>query len=84
MLAKYVGLSRCQLERLFRKHLRRTPAQYHLERRLERARHLLYQTDLPIMDIACACRFVSASHFSTCYRQMYGRTPREQRTRPAA
>ncbi len=84
MLAKYVGLSRRQLERLFRKHLGRTPAQYYLELRLERARHLLYQTDLPIMDIACACGFVSASHFSTCYRQMYGKTPRQERTQPAA
>ena len=79
LLAKYVALSRRQLERLFRRHLGRTPAQYYLELRLERARHLLYQTDLPIMDIACACGFVSASHFSTCYRQMFGRTPRAER-----
>ncbi len=83
MLARYVGLSRRQLERLFRKHLGRTPAQYYLELRLERARHLLYQTDLPIMSIACACGFVSASHFSTCYRQMYGRTPRAERNHAA-
>jgi AraC family transcriptional regulator, glycine betaine-responsive activator len=79
MLARYVGLSRRQLERLFRKHLGRTPAQYYLELRLERARHLLYQTTMPIMNIAFACGFVSASHFSTCYRQMYGRTPRAER-----
>ncbi|MGF1476042.1 MAG: GlxA family transcriptional regulator [Geminicoccaceae bacterium] len=80
MLAAYVGLSRRQLERLFRKHIGRTPAQYYLELRLERSRHLLYQTEMPVMDVACACGFVSASHFSTCYRQMYGRTPREERT----
>ena len=80
MLASYVGLSRRQLERLFRRHLGRTPAQYYLELRLERSRHLLYQTDLPIMNIACACGFVSASHFSTCYRQMYGKTPRMERS----
>ncbi|HRY24071.1 MAG: GlxA family transcriptional regulator [Geminicoccaceae bacterium] len=78
-LAHYIGLSRRQLERLFRRHMGRTPAQYYLELRLERARHLLYQTDLPIMSIACACGFVSASHFSTCYRQMFGRTPRAER-----
>ena len=78
-LAHQVGLSRRQLERLFRRHLGRSPAQYYLELRLERARHLLYQTDLPIMDIACAAGFVSASHFSTCYRQMYGKTPRAER-----
>jgi transcriptional regulator GlxA family with amidase domain len=79
MLARYIGLSRRQLERLFRKHLGRTPAQYYLELRLERARHLLYQTTMPIMDVAFACGFVSASHFSTCYREMYGKTPRTER-----
>jgi AraC family transcriptional regulator, glycine betaine-responsive activator len=82
-LAHYIGLSRRQLERLFRRHMGRTPAQYYLELRLERARHLLYQTDLPIMNIACACGFVSASHFSTCYRQMFGKTPRAERSEAA-
>lgn len=79
ILARYIGLSRRQLERLFRKHLGKTPAQYYLELRLERARHLLYQTSMPIMNVAFACGFVSASHFSTCYRQKYGRTPRAER-----
>jgi transcriptional regulator GlxA family with amidase domain len=79
MLARYVGLSRRQLERLFRKHLGRTPAQFYLELRLERARHLLYQTTMPVMSVAFATGFVSASHFSTCYRQLYGRTPRAER-----
>jgi AraC family transcriptional regulator, glycine betaine-responsive activator len=79
MLARYIGLSRRQLERLFRKHLGRTPAQYYLELRLERARHLLYQTTMPVMNVAFATGFVSASHFSTCYRQLYGKTPRAER-----
>ena len=78
-LAGRIGLSRRQLERLFRRHLGRTPAQFYLESRLERARHLIHQTDLPIMSIACATGFVSASHFSTCYRQMFGKTPRAER-----
>ncbi|MEK0083648.1 GlxA family transcriptional regulator [Benzoatithermus flavus] len=82
-LARYIGLSRRQLERLFRRHLGRTPAQYYLETRLERARHLLYQTDMPIMSVACATGFVSASHFTTCYRQMFGKTPRAERVRAA-
>jgi AraC family transcriptional regulator, glycine betaine-responsive activator len=83
MVARYVGLSRRQLERLFRKHLGRTPAQYYLELRLERARHLLYQTTMPIMNVAFATGFVSASHFSTCYRQLYGKTPRAERVATA-
>lgn len=80
-LAREIGLSRRQLERLFRQHLGRTPAQHYLETRLERARHLLRQTDQPVMAVACATGFVSASHFSTCYRQLFGRTPREERAR---
>ena len=79
MLADYVGLSRRQLERLFRRQIGRAPAHYYLELRLERARQLLYQTDMRIIDLALACGFVSASHFSKCYRQMYGKTPREER-----
>ena len=82
-LAHSIGISRRQLERLFRRHLGRTPAQYYLETRLERARHLLYQTDLPVMSVACATGFVSASHFTTCYRQMFGKTPRAERVRAA-
>lgn len=78
-LAGFVGLSRRQLERLFRKHLGRAPAHYYLELRLEKARNLLYQSDLAVVDIALACGFVSASHFSKCYRQMFGKSPREER-----
>jgi transcriptional regulator GlxA family with amidase domain len=82
-LARRIGLSRRQLERLFRRHLARTPAQFYLETRLERARNLIHQTDLPIMSVACATGFVSASHFSTCYRQMFGKTPRTERGQTA-
>jgi transcriptional regulator GlxA family with amidase domain len=82
-LAVRIDLSRRQLERLFRRHLGRTPAQFYLETRLERARNLLYQTDMPIMSVACATGFVSASHFTTCYRQMFGKTPRAERVRAA-
>jgi transcriptional regulator GlxA family with amidase domain len=78
-LAAHVGLSRRQLERLFRKQLGHSPAHYYLELRLERAQHLINQSDLPIVDLALACGFVSASHFSKCYRQLYSRSPREER-----
>jgi transcriptional regulator GlxA family with amidase domain len=37
-----------------------------------------------VMAVACATGFVSASHFSTCYRQMFGKRPREERDRVAA
>ena len=78
-LAAAVGLSSRQLERLFRRYLDRTPTRYYLELRLARARLLLLQTDMSVLDVALACGFVSASHFSKCYREVYGRTPRDQR-----
>jgi transcriptional regulator GlxA family with amidase domain len=78
-LAAGVGLSSRQLERLFRRYLDRTPTRYYLELRLARARLLLLQTELPVLEVALACGFVSASHFSKCYRDVYGCTPRDQR-----
>ena len=78
-LARGVGLSTRQLERLFGRYLHRTPRRYYLELRLGRARHLLLQTTLSVLAVAVACGFVSASHFSKCYREHFGRTPREER-----
>ncbi|NQW00545.1 MAG: GlxA family transcriptional regulator [Rhodospirillales bacterium] len=78
-LAKQVGLSTRQLERLFQKYMHNAPTRYYLELRLSRARFLLRQTSLPVLSIALAAGFVSASHFSKCYREFYGRTPSEER-----
>ena len=80
-ISRHVDLSRRQLERLFQKHLRRVPTRYYLALRLARARQLLLQTTRPIVDIAFACGFVSAPHFSKCYRDHYGVPPREERRR---
>lgn len=78
-IADYVGLSRRQIERLFQQHMGRSPARYYLEIRLDRARHLLMQSTMAVVDVAIACGFVSASHFSKCYREMYGKSPLQER-----
>ena len=78
-LAEQVGLSPRQLERLFRKHLDRSPTRYYLGLRLDRARFLLLQTSLSILNVALTCGFVSASHFSKCYRDHFGWTPSDER-----
>jgi transcriptional regulator GlxA family with amidase domain len=78
-LARFAGLSRRQIERLFRRTMGRSPARYYLELRLDRARHLLLQSNLPVVEVAVACGFVSASHFSKCYREFYGRSPLMER-----
>ena len=79
-IARETGLSTRQLERLFRKYLNTTPTRYYLNLRLARARHLLRQTSMSILSVALACGFVSASHFSKCYRECYKRTPRAERS----
>ncbi|MCZ2721950.1 GlxA family transcriptional regulator [Marinomonas sp. 15G1-11] len=78
-LAKYVNLSRRQLERLFQKHLQCSPSRYYLKLRLLRARQLLKQSTRPIVDIAIICGFASTAHFSKCYREQMGIPPSEER-----
>ena len=78
-IARRTALSTRQLERLFRKYLNTTPTRYYLNLRIARARQLLRQTSMSILSVALACGFVSASHFSKCYRETYGRTPRAER-----
>ena len=78
-IADDVGLSRRQIERLFRQEMGRSPARYYLEIRLDRARHLLVQSSMPVVEVAVACGFVSASHFSKCYRELYARSPQQER-----
>lgn len=74
-LAKRVGLSVRQVERLFHKYLDTRPMRYYLALRLARARLLLTQTDHSILDVALACGFETASHFSKCFHAAYDRTP---------
>jgi len=78
-LAQEVGLSPRQLERLFQKYLNRSPTRYYLGLRLDRARFLLLQTSMSILNVALACGFISASHFSKCYREHFGWTPSDER-----
>src|SRR5271156_1537668 len=87
-IAAATGLSRRQIERLFKRHLNCVPKKYYLQMRLRRARELLLQTAMPIMDITTACGFQSPPHFSKCYRAQFGCPPSAERqirhTHPAA
>jgi transcriptional regulator GlxA family with amidase domain len=78
-LAREAGISTRQLERLFARYLACSPTRYYLMLRLERARDLLRQTSEPVLSIALACGFVSASHFSKSYSEQYGHTPSDER-----
>jgi len=79
LLARDVGMSTRQLERLFRRYLNRSPKRYYMELRLQKARNLLMQTEMSVINVALACGFSSPSHFSKCYRGHYGTTPYRER-----
>ena len=78
-LARDVDMSTRQLERLFRRYLNRSPKRYYMELRLGKARNLLMQTDMSVINVALACGFASPSHFSKCYRAHYATTPYRER-----
>ena len=84
VLAKDVGMSTRQLERLFRCYLSRSPKRYYMELRLQKARNLLMQTDMSVINVALACGIASPSHFSKCYRSHYNTTPYRERGTHAA
>jgi len=78
-IASLVGVSRRQIERLFKRYVGQVPTRYYLDMRLRRARELLLQTAMSIMQVAVACGFQSPPHFSKCYRMLFGHTPSAER-----
>jgi len=84
LLAREVGMSTRQLERLFRRYLNRSPKRYYMELRLQKARNLLMQTEISVINVALACGFTSPGHFSKCYRAQYDTTPYRERGSHAA
>ncbi|WP_454837852.1 helix-turn-helix domain-containing protein [Pseudomonas mohnii] len=78
-LAALCALSEYHFARMFRESFGLPPHQYVLARRLGRARELLRSTSQPLGEIALACGFASASHFTNRFRQVLAGTPGEYR-----
>jgi AraC family transcriptional regulator len=57
-----------------------TATTYIAERRIERAKKMLEETELPISEIALRSGFSSQSHFTTAFRRLAGATPKAFRT----
>jgi AraC-like DNA-binding protein len=64
---------------LFQKYLKSSPSRYYLKLRLIRARQLLKQTSISIVELSVVCGFVSTPHFSKCYRECFGIPPSDER-----
>ena len=80
-LAESIKVTRRQLERLFRLHLNDTPSNFYLGIRLEKARQLLRQSELSVLEVSIACGFESPSYFTRSYRARFAKCPREDRRR---
>ncbi len=79
-ICEQVGVSHRQLDRLFATYIKKTPALYYRDIRLDRARGLVTQTELPIAQVAMASGFASQVHFSRAYKDRFGLPPSQDRT----
>ena len=80
-MANEIGVSALYLPRLFKSAVGQSPHQYVLARRIERARALLRDTDLPVVDVALASGFSSQSHLSNWFHRIVGVSPATYRKR---
>jgi AraC-like DNA-binding protein len=74
-LAASLGLSATHFHRLFKEHTGLTPYQYHLQLRIERARHMLQGAGMTIKEIASSLSFESPFHFSHAFKRKIGMSP---------
>ena len=76
-LAEIAQISPYHFIRLFKKATARTPHQYILQQRIEKARYLLQHQEMTIAEIAALVGFCDQSHFTKYFKQIVGMTPRQ-------
>jgi len=78
-MADAAGLSPFHFARAFKRSTGRTPQQYVIERRIERAMQLLAKSALPLIEISAHAGFKNQSHFTTAFRRLTAMTPKAYR-----
>lgn len=78
-IAAVADLSQFHFARAFRRSTGFTPQQYLTNRRIERAKELLANADLPIVEVALETGFKNQSHFTTLFRKYTKFTPKTWR-----
>lgn len=78
-LASEAALSDFHFARMFRQSMNMAPHQYVMQRRMALAQNLVCYSSRSLSDIAMACGFSSASHFSNRFKQVTGKTPTQLR-----
>jgi AraC-like DNA-binding protein len=75
LLAEFVGLSASYFSHAFKQSAGVSPHRFVLQRRIERVKHLLVETDLPLAQIAVTAGFADQSQFSRRFHEFVGITP---------
>ncbi len=83
-IAPKIRTSVRNLERIFKRNLKASPAKFYLSLRLEKARELLMHTNVATLDVALQCGFSSSSYFARCFQREFGHRPSEVRRTGAA
>ena len=78
-LSNIGNVSRKHCYKLFYKYASKTPNDFLMDYRLDKAKNLLKQSNISIADIAMSCGFSHQSHFTTHFKKMYGITPNAYR-----
>ena len=80
-LSSRVGVSTRHLERMFKSVFNQTPARFYKQLRTKRARTLVEETQLPMVEIAIATGFGSSSSLNDAIKKEYGLTATKMRAR---
>lgn len=78
--AKIAGMSPYHFIRVFRAYVGMTPHQYLTRLRLMRSAETLRSTTARVTQIAYASGFRDLSHFNHCFKEAFGKSPREFRS----
>jgi len=78
-MTQCAGLSTSHFLEMFRKSTGKSPHQFVLRQRVERAKEMLREADMRVLDVAVACGFKTQQHFARVFRRMYGASPTEYR-----
>ena len=78
-MAASLGVGYSLFRKAFRKYIGMSPAQYHLELRINEASHLLRTTTLPIATVGARVGFDSAGYFCRIFKRKTGQSPGEHR-----
>jgi len=78
-MAQSAELSPAHFSRMFRKSTGETPHEFVLRQRVERAKEMLRQAEMRVLDVGVACGFKTQQHFARVFRRICGASPTEYR-----